>query len=57
MSRLDCLCVEMVREVVIKDMIPDLMKELEADDKTDTVSYDLLTEYVTHPPTYNMVLR
>ena len=57
MSRLDCLCVEMVREVVIKDMIPDLMKELEADNETGTVAYDLLTEYVTHPPTYNMVLR
>ena len=56
MSHLDCLCVEMIREVVIKDMIPDLMKELEVDDETGTVAYDLLTDYVTHPPRYNMVL-
>ena len=38
-------------------MIPDLMKELADDKETGTVAYDLLTEYVTHPPTYNMVLR
>ena len=57
MNHLDCFCVEMLREVLIKNMIPDLIKELELDDETDTVAYELLRDYVIRPPTYNSVLR
>ena len=55
MSRLDCLCVEMIREAVIKVMIPDLMKDVEDDIETGTLAYNLFMESVTHPPTYSMV--
>ena len=57
MNRLSHLSVEMVREALIKLMIPGFMKELEDDKETGTVGYNLLTEYVTHPPTYNLVLQ
>ena len=56
-KNLSHLSVEMVSETLIKVLIPNLMKELVDDNETGTVAYDLLTEYVTHPPTYNMVLR
>ena len=38
-------------------MIPDLIKELELDNETDTVAYELLRDCVIRPPTYNSVLR
>ena len=57
MIHLDYFCVEMLREKLIKKMIPDLIKELEVDNETDTVAYELLNNYVIRPPTYNSVLR
>ena len=57
MTHLDCFCVEMLREDLIKNTIPDLIKELEVDHETDTVAYELLNDYVIRPATYNSVLR
>ena len=57
MQHLDWFCVEMLRDELIKNMIPNLMKEVEKDDETDTVAYELLQDYVIQPPTYSSVLR
>ena len=57
MNHFDCFGMEMLREVLIKNMIPDRIKELELDDETDTVAYELLRDCVICPPTYNSVLR
>ena len=57
MMHLDHFCVEMLREELIKNIIPDLIKELEVDNDTDTVAYELLNDYNIRPPTHNSVLR
>ena len=38
-------------------MIPNLIKELEVDNETDIVAYELWSDYVIRPPRYNSVLQ
>ena len=46
MMHLDYFCVGMLWEEMIKNVIPDLIIELEVDNETDTVAYELLNDYV-----------
>ena len=57
MKHLDWFCVEMIRNELITNMIPNLMKEVEEDNETDSVVYELLKDYVIQPPSYSSVLR
>ena len=57
MQYLGWFCVETLRDELIKNMIPNLMKEVEKVDERDTVAYELLEDYVIQPPTYSSVLR